>query len=364
MDELASSIVQDDLYADYWLHIPNAVLATDRTRVVSVYEPGTGAASTGYLTVDRPMSTTEIFNSAVIELHGMVNPKDFTELINQGLKMCFLVTEFVVPAVSGQQRHRLDIAAPWLLDERWARQAGWLNAGEAREQVNPYNGRAIYGRCTREGRAIYLEHDDQTFSEGQDLYVRAIKRAYDHCKATGTAVQTITLYGTPTGGTFTITYLNDTTTALAYNASAAIVQTALRLLPDLGSVTVTGTGPWVVTLTGAGTEPPLMITTDDLSGGTDPYSAVADTTGEFGTQSGLSAETDEAPVDELWVAFATLVTAARRAQTDVAMSVNPDLIRNEARWAGMFSTHAARNFTLPYLALQPRRFGSFGPQYR
>ena len=339
------------------------MLSTDRTRVVATYTPGTGVAATGFLTVDRPVSTTEIFNSAVVELHGMVNPKDWTTHLNEGLKLCFLSQqEFIVPAVASQQRHRLDLAATWLKDPSWVRQAGWLNAGEFREQQNPYNGRAIYGRCVNDGEAIYLEHDDQTFSAGQDIYIRAIKRAYDHCKAAGTAVQTITLTGSPTGGTFIVLYLNGVTTGLAYNITAAAMQAALRLLPGLEAITVAGASPvWVVTMTGAGNEPPLMQTSDDLTGGTTPATNVAETAAQFGTQSGLSLESDEAPVDDLWLAYATLLTAARRAQANVAVSVNPEIVRNEQRWAAMFSLLTQRNFELPQLRLQPRLYRSFGP---
>lgn len=59
-------------------------------------------------------------------------------------------------------------------------------------------------------------------------------------------VQTVTVSGTPTGGTYTLSY-NDgidtsTTTALAYNAGQAAVQAALQALPGLQQVTVVTTG--------------------------------------------------------------------------------------------------------------------------
>ena len=85
---------------------------------------------------------------------------------------------------------------------------------------------------------------------------------------------TVTISGSPTGGTFTLSVQNSggvsstvastpglsptnnasvqTTTALAYNATAAAVQTALAALPNVGAgnVTVTGSngGPYTVTL--------------------------------------------------------------------------------------------------------------------
>lgn len=55
-------------------------------------------------------------------------------------------------------------------------------------------------------------------------------------------VQTFTLYGTPTGGTFTLTYDGQTTGAIAYNASAATVDTALEALSNIGAGDVAVTG--------------------------------------------------------------------------------------------------------------------------
>src|SRR5436190_22212389 len=75
--------------------------------------------------------------------------------------------------------------------------------------------------------------------------------------------QTITIEGTPTGGTFTVTYTSqdgrtETTYGIAYNANAAAVQTALETLANVsaGDVTVSGGPgpgtPWVVTINTVG----------------------------------------------------------------------------------------------------------------
>lgn len=67
-------------------------------------------------------------------------------------------------------------------------------------------------------------------------------------------VQTITL-ANATGGTFTLTYSGQTTSAIAYNATAATVQAALEALSNIavGDVAVTGSagGPYTVTFQGA-----------------------------------------------------------------------------------------------------------------
>jgi hypothetical protein len=56
-------------------------------------------------------------------------------------------------------------------------------------------------------------------------------------------IKTATIGGTPTGGTFTITVDGQTTSALVYNATTTVVQTALQGLASVGAgnVTVTGT---------------------------------------------------------------------------------------------------------------------------
>lgn len=99
-------------------------------------------------------------------------------------------------------------------------------------------------------------------------------------------VQNVAITGTPTGGTFTLTFLGQTTTGIAYNATAAAVQTALLALSNLdtGDVTVTGgpgpATPWVVTFGGAydNLSVPQMTATSSLTGGTTPTVTVTTTT--------------------------------------------------------------------------------------
>lgn len=55
-------------------------------------------------------------------------------------------------------------------------------------------------------------------------------------------IQTITITGSPDGGTFTLSYQGQTTSGIAYNAAAATVQTALEGLSSIGSGNVACTG--------------------------------------------------------------------------------------------------------------------------
>lgn len=110
---------------------------------------------------------------------------------------------------------------------------------------------------------------------------------------TSDEVQTVTITGAPTGGTFTLTFSGQTTAAIAFNATAAAVQTALEALSNIavGEVVVTGgPGPataWTVTFAGtlANTNVTAMTATSSLTGGTTPAVTVATTT-EGGTDLG------------------------------------------------------------------------------
>lgn len=98
-------------------------------------------------------------------------------------------------------------------------------------------------------------------------------------------VQTLTVTGAPTGGTFTITWSGQTTAALAYNATAAQVQAALEALSNIapGDVVVTGNagGPWTLTWGGTqlGENVAEPTTTEAFTGGTTPDITIATTTG-------------------------------------------------------------------------------------
>lgn len=102
-------------------------------------------------------------------------------------------------------------------------------------------------------------------------------------------VQTVTITGAPTGGTFTLTYSGQTTAAINWNApatGAGSVQTALQALSNIGAGNVTVTGgpgpatPYVVTFTGTlkDTNVVQMTATGSFTGGTSPAVGVTTTT--------------------------------------------------------------------------------------
>jgi YD repeat-containing protein len=107
----------------------------------------------------------------------------------------------------------------------------------------------------------------------------------------GDAVQQLALTGGPTGGTFTLTFNGQTTSPLAYNASAAAVQAALQALSTVGTgnVFVAGGagGPWTVRFGGslAGAyQPQLTANGAGLTGGASP--SVAVTSSQLGGDAG------------------------------------------------------------------------------
>lgn len=119
------------------------------------------------------------------------------------------------------------------------------------------------------------------FKQGTTL---AGKLLYPPASTPGLIQPTFTIaeQGSPTGGTFTLTVtvgvgpsaVSATTGNIAYNASAATVQTALTGLSNVGgsNATVTGTGPWTVTFANLG--PASMAITPSLTGGSNPTATV------------------------------------------------------------------------------------------
>lgn len=99
-------------------------------------------------------------------------------------------------------------------------------------------------------------------------------------------VQRIFVTGSPTGGTFTLTYDGQTTTSIAYNASASTVQSALIALSNIGSGDVVCTaGPLPGTHVSitflnalANTNVPLITATGSFTGGSSPAITVTQIT--------------------------------------------------------------------------------------
>jgi len=107
-------------------------------------------------------------------------------------------------------------------------------------------------------------------------YNRGVSGVY---RRSGNRVQVVTISGSPSGGTFTLTLGGNTTSAIAYNAAASTVQTAVRALgTPWSAATVTGSagGPYTVTLAAiGGAYGPILADGSSLTGGSSPTVTVA-----------------------------------------------------------------------------------------
>lgn len=107
-------------------------------------------------------------------------------------------------------------------------------------------------------------------------------------------VQTATASGTVSGGTYTLTFNGQTTTALAYNASAATVQAALEALSTVGTGNVAVTGgpfpgsPLTITFQGtlSGNQAQVTANTGSLTGSTPGITMATTTQGTAGAADG------------------------------------------------------------------------------
>lgn len=141
-------------------------------------------------------------------------------------------------------------------------------------------------------------------------------------------VETVTVNAT--GGTFTLTFSGQTTAAIAFNATAGAVQSALEALSNIapGDITVTGgpeaTGPVTVEFRGAyaGTNVTQMTANSgSLTGGTHT-ATVATTIGGAAAQTGQERAITLAAVDEAGNAPSGGAIAAGQALLEADREVN------------------------------------------
>lgn len=120
---------------------------------------------------------------------------------------------------------------------------------------------------------------------GDKVYVSATDGTFSDANVAAREKQTVTITGTPTGGTFTLTFGGQTTGTIAYNAAAATVEAALELLSTIGqgNVQVTGNagGPYTVEFVGQlqnSNVADMTASGAGLTGGTSPSVTIATAT--------------------------------------------------------------------------------------
>ena len=163
--------------------------------------------------------------------------------------------------------------------------ATWTLQGEPSEQLtNPLwpggsgTNRTLASNLASNGlvpNGNFADSDDHATWLPEN-WVLSVGTLDTHIRQTSTEQQTVTVNGTPTAGWYTLKFLDrdgdtHTTVPLTYNASASSVQSALRRLPGLGSVTVTSTGTGAnlthtVVFTGV-PNPSQLQSTSGLTGG-------------------------------------------------------------------------------------------------
>lgn len=125
-----------------------------------------------------------------------------------------------------------------------------------------------------QGRPLWNPDPSQGITGGNIIgypayYNRGVSGAY---RRSGDRVQVVTITGSPTGGTFTLKIGGASTSAIAYNAAASAVQTAIRAISPLwAAATVSGSagGPYTITLSPVGgAAAPIYADGSALTGGT------------------------------------------------------------------------------------------------
>lgn len=132
-----------------------------------------------------------------------------------------------------------------------------------------------------QGRPLWVDDPQNGINAGNLIgypahYNRGVSGAY---RRSGSRVQVVTIVGTPTGGTFTLAVGGAVTGPLAYNATTAAVQSAIRALGTAwAGATVAGTAGTTYTVTLSpvgGAAAPIVANGAALTGGTGTAVVVA-----------------------------------------------------------------------------------------
>jgi hypothetical protein len=208
---IKSGIPKSDLI-DMSLYRPNASQATDKHRLVQAYDPTQGLITPDLAWAVAPLASTagsqyqdlEAFVYAGLEqliyddmentglagfgerfeILGPFDAPTAHRLINDGLKQCWLVVEVVCLPTPLKSRHDLSVVCPWLQDPSDVLQVGYLAETDDRDLIDPFEN-VVRGMVERDGGTFYLNTGTTSFVDGDVLYLRCLKRAYDHCRASG-----------------------------------------------------------------------------------------------------------------------------------------------------------------------------------
>lgn len=186
-------------------------------------------------------------------LGGTIDTDRAQLLIDKAVGLCETVVS-PLPDTAGVDAVVLDIVA-----------AAYMNFASAKSQtIGPYTVSGAPG-------GLYLTKQQRS------VLRRAAGRggafSIDTMPAGTAEVQTVTILGSPTGGTFTLRCPWGITTAIPWNATGATVQAALAAIDNLAGTTVSDpvNGTYTVTLpVNVGPSTGQLVAESSLTGGTQP----------------------------------------------------------------------------------------------
>lgn len=118
------------------------------------------------------------------EILGPFDVPTTHRLLNDALKQCWLIVEVACMPTANKTRHNLGAVADWLQDTSDVLQVGYLAPYEDRNETDPFE-RIVRGQIERDGDDLYLNTGTRSFISGECLYLRCLKRAFDHCRMAG-----------------------------------------------------------------------------------------------------------------------------------------------------------------------------------
>lgn len=170
-----TTVTDDASWVDKWLYRPSSSSSSDRQRLIASM-----STSSGYFVPDKAWGQ-EAGNAETFEVSGApLSPLDIIQCVNEGLERCWVVVEFTFTVASNLTRMHSLAATTWLTEPRNVFQVGVLPTGQTRTEYDPFTRGARRGVATKINGIVYLE--GPTFNTTDTVYVKALKRAYDHCK--------------------------------------------------------------------------------------------------------------------------------------------------------------------------------------
>jgi hypothetical protein len=321
-------------WQDAWILRPAAASSNDRLRIVSQYTPGGGSFSPDLNWGVAP-AVGEVY-----EIHPVLEPVTaLNRCVNAALQRMMVETEFSFTPIGGANWHGMSQVAPWLTNRSWVREVGWLNSTESRNEINPYQ-RVVRGEAVERNGSVFLSHPEKTFgARGQTspytVYVHAMVPAYYACSTS------LTLFDDPTsvvttGSTWTIT-LNGPTAGMQEG----------QILQLSGFTPSTYNGQYVIiavpsstTVVVASSLQPAAVTVFGL------VSAPQ-------AKSGLSVDTDIAPVRTDWLGWVTINEAWRHYGQALDTAARNRLMPNRQESADWVTQLTRQNEKWPKLTFRP-----------